>query len=89
MLLREVLLLSGERTGMRRGRDHGGLFDPVAARRLAAAETPTPLGTHVQRGQAGKVGPRRDLTSRPRQRLASANFLFYFLKLTVAQTDLM
>lgn len=59
MLLREVLLLSGERTGVRRGRDHGGLFDPVAAGRLAAAEAPTPLGTHLQGGETGQVSPRR------------------------------
>lgn len=41
---------------MCRGRDDGGVFNPVAAGRVAAAETQTPLGTHVQRGETGEVG---------------------------------
>lgn len=65
MLLRKVLLLPGERAGVRRGRDHGGLFDPVAAGRVAAAETQTPVGTHVPGGQTGQVGPRRVQTANP------------------------
>lgn len=58
MLLWKVLLLSGKRTSVCRGRDNGGVFNPLAARRLASAETPTPLGTHVQRGETGQVSAR-------------------------------
>lgn len=56
MFLWKVLLLSGERASLCRGRDNGGIVNPLAARRLAAAETPTPLGTHIQRGETGQVG---------------------------------
>ena len=50
-----MLLLPGERAGLCRRGDDGGIFNPLAARRLATAETQTPLGTHLQRGQAGQV----------------------------------
>lgn len=56
MFLWKVLLLSGERASVCRGRDNGGIFNPLATRRLATAETQTPLGTHIQRGETGKVG---------------------------------
>lgn len=56
MLLWKVLLLSGERASVCRGRDDGGIVNPVAARCLAVAETPAPLGTHIQRGETSQVG---------------------------------
>lgn len=56
MLLWKVLLLSGERASMCRGRNDGGFVNSVAARRLAVTETQAPLGTHIQRGEACKVG---------------------------------
>ena len=56
MLLRKVLLLSGERACLCGGRDNGGIINPLAARRLAVAKAQTPLGTHIQRGETGQVG---------------------------------
>lgn len=56
MFLWKVLLLSGERTSVCRGRDNGGINNPLAAGRLAIAETQTPLGTHIQRRETGQVG---------------------------------
>lgn len=56
MLLWEVLLLSGDRASLCRGGHDGGLGDPVAARRVAPAEAPAPLGQDVPGGQAGQVG---------------------------------
>lgn len=60
MFLWEVLLLSGERASMCRGGNHGRVINPLAARCLATAETQTPLGTHIQRGETGKVGVKRE-----------------------------
>lgn len=56
MFLWKVLLLSGERASLCGGRDHGGIVNPLAARRLAVTETQTPVGTHVQRRETGQVG---------------------------------
>ncbi len=56
MFLWEVLLLPGERASVCGRRDNGGVVNPLAARRLAVAETQTPLGTHIQRGETGQVG---------------------------------
>lgn len=56
MFLWKMLLLSRERASVCGGRDHGGIFNPVAAGRLAIAETQAPVGTHVQRGETGQVG---------------------------------
>lgn len=50
-----MLLLPRERASLCRGGADGGIFDPLASGRLATAETQTPLGTHIQRGQAGQV----------------------------------
>lgn len=41
---------------MCRGGFNGGIINSLAAGRVATAETQTPLGTHIQRGETGQVG---------------------------------
>lgn len=58
---------------MCRGRDNGGIINPLAARCLAVAEAQTSVGAHVQRGETGQVG----VECESRDDLMSVNSFFH------------